>query len=539
MIKCFFYLSILLLSYITTSNAQNSNVQLKQWTAAHEKKLIEKYKTINSSWFQEICLELSDNLQFKNISKCTLLESSLINAYVFNNGHVYFTSSLLKLVKNKDQWASIIAHENAHLELKHYQKTLDKINHPDFFFPKKKFKKLLKNNEKEADEWAKLQLNKNHYKSSQIYYFLKRVSSLKKQESNTKSHLKLSKRATKPESLEIIDRKIVKNINHILGFNAENTPQWKMTQLPDKPSLRASTINNNIYWVAGTKGKIFKSQNKGKTWLDVSLDLTNEDIRDIHAFNKNEVIVMSVGEGDKSKLYETRDGGQNWQILFRNPYPNGFFDSIAFWDNNSGLLLGDPVDGYYYVAFTNDRGKHWQRTLKENLPTLMDKEAAFAASGNTLIVGKHGQAWYTTGGFSASVMESNDYGNTWVRHKIALHAETQTSGGYGIGLNSQGKVFVTGGDYLERDGHYSNLVTKNKSKWINVDTKNMGLRSAFSCVKNTCIITGKLGSDISLDSGKTWKTQSLQGFYTLSSDKDSILAAGQNGEVGLLFLEIN
>jgi len=317
---------------------------------------------------------------------------------------------------------------------------------------------------------------------------------------------------------------------------AESLPEWHLQQLPEQPSLRSSAIKDNVLWVAGTKGKVYKSIDKGTTWIDVSLkNQADLDIRDIHAFDKNTAILMSVGSGENSRLYKTTDAGKNWNVLYQNTDKTGFFDSIDFWDKDSGLLLGDPVDGYYVVKITKDGGKTWTRINETNLPKQLDNEAAFAASGNTLIVGNIGKAWFTTGGFSASIMSSNNFGKSWTRQTLPLYNKTQTAGGYGIAQNNLGEVFVVGGDYEQRDGQYTNAVTMGKEgNWVNVNTGNHGLRTAMTCVKSTCIISGKLGSDISNDNGQTWKPLHTQGYYTLASDSNTIVGAGADGIVGVM-----
>jgi len=262
----------------------------------------------------------------------------------------------------------------------------------------------------------------------------------------------------------------------------------------------------------------------GKTWLDKSVESPiKTGFRDIALFNSQTAIVMGVGSGTKSVLYKT-----------------GFFDSIAFWDEKNGLLLGDPVDGFYVVKRTTDGGKTWRRIAKKHLPKLLTNEAAFAASGNTLIVGKKGNAWLTTGGFSASVYKSHDFGETWQRDSVPLFNETQTAGGYGLALSNTQQIFVVGGDYLQRSKSYYNMATLLKGKWTTVATGQHGLRSAMSCQGNICISTGKTSSDISYNAGKTWqvlknnkaKTEN-KGFYTLASDNMLFLAAGAAGKIGI------
>ena len=61
--------------------------------------------------------------------------------------------------------------------------------------------------------------------------------------------------------------------------------------------------------------------------------------------------------GEKSRIYQTTDGGKNWAFQFRNRDPKGFLDALAFWDADHGIALGDPVDGRFTILSTNDGGK--------------------------------------------------------------------------------------------------------------------------------------------------------------------------------------
>ncbi|WP_444994456.1 WD40/YVTN/BNR-like repeat-containing protein [Aliikangiella sp. IMCC44359] len=323
-------------------------------------------------------------------------------------------------------------------------------------------------------------------------------------------------------------------------LQATSIDQWTTTQLVEKPSFRASGIGYGKIWVAGTQGKVFISENYAKSWIDVSLkDGFKGDIRDIALFNKDTAIIMSAGSGDQSRLYLTQNAGKNWQLLLKNTHKKGFFNSIDFWDEKNGLLLGDPVDGFYVVLKTNDGGKSWQRVPKSNLPTILNKEAAFAASGNTLVTQPNGQAWITTGGFSASAYYSSDYGKTWTRFTVPIHHKTQTSGGYALANNSLNRIFVVGGDYLDRPASYNNIaVFNNKTRQFDiVNSGQHGLRTAMSCQQKTCLLTGKTGTEVSYNNGRTWRQHSKEGFYTLASDAQHFIAAGHDGRVGIIQLK--
>ena len=315
---------------------------------------------------------------------------------------------------------------------------------------------------------------------------------------------------------------------------AEPQISWKTTELPGKNSLRGSAIKGNSMWVTGSNNGVFRSTDQGKTWLDVSVKAKIvTDFRDIELFDENTAIVMGVGSGEESMLYKTIDGGKSWQLLLANTDKTGFFDSIDFWDNKRGLLLGDPVDGYYVVNKTVDGGKSWKRIGKNKLPTMQKNESAFAASGNTLIVGQKGKAYITTGGFAASVYISMDWGETWRREAVPLHNKTQTSGGYGLALNAKQQLFVVGGDYQQRDGEYVNIAARVHNKWLIPHNDNKGLRTAMSCIKNVCIDTGKEYSGISFDHGANWKILSKSGYYTLSANDTVFLGAGHDGRIGV------
>ena len=314
---------------------------------------------------------------------------------------------------------------------------------------------------------------------------------------------------------------------------------WQVQALPGKPSLRGSAVKDGVLWATGTNNSVFVSDNQGKTWRNASVtDSVVTDFRDIQVFDNKTAIVMGVGSGEQSRLLLTLDRGQSWQLLHVNPDPDGFYDAIGFWDRNRGLLLGDPVDGYYVIKRTQDGGKTWQRIEREKLPPMLSKEAAFAASGNTLIVGDNGKAWFTTGGFDACVYYSSDFGQSWQRSPVPLHRLNQTSGGYALALNHQGTPFVMGGDYKQRDGHYPHLSYLGPDgHWLVPDSTQLGLRTAMACDQQTCITTGKLGTDISHDQGMRWKTLPVsaqtKGFYTLAQEDGLFLGAGHDGLVGV------
>jgi len=208
----FSYLILILLTFSVL--AKNDQQQLTEWTIENEKKLLSDFPTVESSWFEKTCLELAKSMRFNQLTQCKLFKSDHINAYVFNNGHVYFSTSMMELINNKHQWAAILAHEYAHIELGHYLQTLKKIKNPGFFFPKKKIKTLIKKNEQSADKWSEMTLQEFGYKYNQIVYFFKRLKT-SQGENRNKTHLKLSKRIKNTKQPEIIDKPLADKLQQL------------------------------------------------------------------------------------------------------------------------------------------------------------------------------------------------------------------------------------------------------------------------------------------------------------------------------------
>ncbi|WP_157829085.1 WD40/YVTN/BNR-like repeat-containing protein [Colwellia sp. 75C3] len=332
-----------------------------------------------------------------------------------------------------------------------------------------------------------------------------------------------------------------------LSMNNES-PKWAYSHIPNKASLRGTAIKQNSYWVTGSANSVFVSQDGGTTWQDKSISAELKmDFRDIELFDNKTAIVMAAGTGELSTLYKTTDAGNSWQLLYQNTDKLGFFNSIAFWNDKRGLLMGDPVDGYYVIKKTNDGGKTFRRIAKNKIPKILTKESAFAASGNSIIVGNNGKAWIATGGFSASVYVSDDYGETWQRNSVPLYKNTQTSGGYGVALNHLEQPFVIGGDYLQRRQKYPNMAKLANGQWQSIKTGSTGLRTTMSCQDSICLASGKTATDISYDAGNTWQAlvsaqpnenaKDSRGFYSLASDDNVFLAAGAEGKIGVLSLK--
>src|SRR5258707_15513203 len=85
-----------------------------------------------------------------------------------------------------------------------------------------------------------------------------------------------------------------------------------------------------VVWASGSKGVILKSLDEGKTWKRLHVaDGDSLDFRGIVAFGASTAYVMSSGEGEKSRIYKTTDGGETWILQYSDKRKDFFLDAIA------------------------------------------------------------------------------------------------------------------------------------------------------------------------------------------------------------------
>jgi predicted Zn-dependent protease len=89
--------------------------------------ILAKYKLYNGSakmteYINKIAATIvinSDNPKIYNGYRAAILDSSEINAFATSGGHILITRGLLESAKSEDALAAVIAHEIAHIQLRH------------------------------------------------------------------------------------------------------------------------------------------------------------------------------------------------------------------------------------------------------------------------------------------------------------------------------------------------------------------------------------------------------------------------------------
>jgi photosystem II stability/assembly factor-like uncharacterized protein len=294
-------------------------------------------------------------------------------------------------------------------------------------------------------------------------------------------------------------------------------------------------VKGSTVWISGDKGTVRKSTDGGGTWNSVApAGVADLDFRDMEAVDERTVFLMSSGEGPKSRLYKTTDGGMSWMLIATNLEPKGFWDCMSFWDPTHGIIVGDPPeggDGRFNILTTID-GVTWQ-VLKG--PSANKDEGAFAASGTCVFTRGTREAWFATGGLGGGrVFHSQDSGQTWSVAKTPVRHDSAGAGIFSLAFSDALHGVAVGGDYMKPGESMGNIaVTGDGGKtWTAPAGPGPGgYRSAVAC-EAACVATGTSGSDASRDGGKSWVALEGPGYNSIGHG----FAVGTKGRVATVAL---
>src|SRR3982751_4372862 len=209
-----------------------------------------------------------------------------------------------------------------------------------------------------------------------------------------------------------------------------------------------SAVSERVAWASGASGTVLRTADGGTTWTKLTIpDAAALDFRDVDAVNATTASVLSIGPGPSSRIYKTTDAGATWTLQFTNQEPKGFFDAMAFWDEQRGLVMGDSIDGRFDIVRTQDGGRTWARIPASSLPAALPNEGAFAGSGTNVAGLPGGHAWIGTGaGPRCRVLHTRDYGATWTIVETPVVA-SESAGIFSIAFRDARHGLTVGGDY--------------------------------------------------------------------------------------------
>ena len=286
-------------------------------------------------------------------------------------------------------------------------------------------------------------------------------------------------------------------------------------------------------WVSGSKGIVLRSLDDGKSWKQLKVDgAADLDFRDIEAFGETTAYLMSSGDGEKSQIYKTTDGGKSWALQYSDKRAGFFLDSLACDSRTHCIALSDPVEGKFLILTTND-GQHWNELPRDKMPAALPAEGAFAASGTSIALCGNKDIYFGTGGPTARIFHSTDRGRSWTATEMPMASGIASSGIFSVACHGRSLVAV-GGDYREPASANKVAIYSRDSgaTWHLAAKQPGGYRSGVAFLSdNSLVAVGTNGSDISHDAGVHWEHMDALNLNAVSFAAARGWAVGPKGTV--------
>ncbi len=293
-----------------------------------------------------------------------------------------------------------------------------------------------------------------------------------------------------------------------------------------------SVVNDKVIWVSGSNGTIGRSLDKGKTWQWIIVPgHEKKDFRDIEAFDEHTAVIMAIAE--PAVILKTTDGGKTWKQVYFNDTPGMFLDAMEFWNKDSGIVLGDPVKGRFFVARTFDGGDSWHEIPAMELPVADSGEACFASSGTNVRKLRKDEACFISGGRRSRLFIRDQ------RIDLPLVQGKESTGANSVAVQDKDHLVVVGGDFTHDTAREKNCALTNDQgrTWIMPAEPPHGYRSCVEYFeKDKLICCGTSGVDISTDGGIHWQFIDPGSFHVCRKAKKgkSVYLAGSGGRVAVI-----
>lgn len=160
-------------------------------------------------------------------------------------------------------------------------------------------------------------------------------------------------------------------------------------------TIAESPLDENIIWVGTDDGNIQITENAGKSWSNVTLNIPNLPVNTwcyhIEASVHNKLTAYAVFDGHTKNdmnayVYKTTDGGKTWKSIVTNEIETFARNIQEDYKNENLLFLGTEMGLY----ITIDAGKSWSK-FTNNVPSTAIHYIELHPKTNDLILGTHGR----------------------------------------------------------------------------------------------------------------------------------------------------
>ncbi|PRP66406.1 sialidase family protein [Nonlabens agnitus] len=303
----------------------------------------------------------------------------------------------------------------------------------------------------------------------------------------------------------------------------------------DTLSVRALDVKDGTFWFAGNRSTYgsfhdtLGSIQKGRVVYNGNDQLEFRSI----AVTADYTFILTAG--NPALIYRISHQNDSLALVYEESGEKVFYDSMKFWNDMDGIAMGDPQEDCFTVLTTTDGGDTWSKITCDKLPTIVEGEAAYAASNsNIALQGEH--IWIATGGQAARVLYSPDHGKSWEVQETPMTSGGEMTGIYALDFYDENLGVMIGGDWNAKDNKIANkAITRDGGKtWkLIADGNGPGYCSDIAFVPQTggneLIAVGSPGIWWSGNQGQDWKQLSTTGFYTIAMTNDQKgLLAGNN-----------
>lgn len=327
-------------------------------------------------------------------------------------------------------------------------------------------------------------------------------------------------------------RKIILYLPFLLIAAMQGRAQTvKVLTMKKGVSIRGlSVVDDKTVWISGSGGNVARSTDSGHTWKWMTVKgFEKMDFRDIEAFDDKTAVIMGIAS--PAYILKTTDGGDNWKVVYENKDTSMFMDAMEFWNEQSGIVIGDPINNKIFIARTFDGGNTWQQLPDDKLPVAAKGEACFASSGTNIRKLNKKEAVFITGGLRSRLFMRDR------QIEMPIIQGKETTGANSVAVKNSKTMIVVGGDFNTKDSTSRNcVITKDGGNtWIAPNMPPTGYRSCVEYLKKKDWITcGLNGIDITHDDGMNWSNISKESFHVVRKAKkgNAVFFAGGGGKIG-------
>ncbi len=192
-------------------------------------------------------------------------------------------------------------------------------------------------------------------------------------------------------------------------------------------SVRVSSQNNHVMYIAYASGGVWKSTDSGITFNPITDHLPSQIVGgfDIDP-NNDQILYLGTGENNSSRssyagmgVYKSVDGGLNWSFI-------GLGDTSRIGDilvdpNNSNRIYVASIGALYSkgsdrgIFISEDAGESWKKVLEGNKVTGFI-DLSIASNGDVYASAwqRERKAWdFVESGEGSKIYKSSDHGQSW------------------------------------------------------------------------------------------------------------------------------